>query len=171
MTLISTVNVTGSSASTISLTSIPQIYTDLLLKASIRTGQSAIYQFTFGTFNGSSSTFSSRRLEGSGTQVGSATGSNHNFVFTNANTSTSNTFGSLEMYIPNYAGSTNKSFSMEQITENNSSEAWMNILAGLWATTSAITSITFDSGGSNYLVGSSVSLYGITKGSGGATVS
>jgi len=85
-------------------------------------------------------------------------------------TATANTFGNGSLYIPNYAGATNKSLSFDSVAENNATSAWLQITAGLWSSTAAITRITL-SGWTALAAGSTVSLYTITKGSGGATVS
>ena len=72
------------------------------------------------------------------------------------------------MYIPNYTGSTNKSISVDSVTENNATNNLMNIQAGLWSNTAAITSILFTSDtAGGFLAGSTISLYKITKGSDG----
>ena len=84
---------------------------------------------------------------------------------------TSNTFGNTSVYIPNYAGSTNKSVSSDAVTENNATTASQQILASIWNNTSAITSIFVSDTGSNLVQNSTASLYGILRGSGGATVS
>jgi hypothetical protein len=52
------------------------------------------------------------------------------------------------MYIPNYAGSSNKSVSIDAVTENNATAAEANLVAGLWSSTAAITSITLYNYGS-----------------------
>ena len=94
-----------------------------------------------------------------------------NFVFdTIGNTATANTFNSTTFYIPNYAGSTNKSFSFDQVNENNTTAANQVLGSVLWSNTAAITSISLTSPGYNFVQYSTASLYGITKGSGGATV-
>jgi hypothetical protein len=86
---------------------------------------------------------------------------------------TSNTFSSTQVYIPNYAGSTNKSVSIDHVTENNATNAYFSgIVAGLWSNTAAITSVKIlDQDGGSLVAGSTASIYGILKGSGGATVS
>ena len=93
-----------------------------------------------------------------------STGFRWNYV--NASPSTANTFTNNQIYIPNYAGSTNKSVSIESVVENNSSDNMMNILAGLWSNTAAITTITFLPD-ANWVAGSTISLYGILKGTDG----
>jgi hypothetical protein len=82
----------------------------------------------------------------------------------NGNTSTSNTFGNGSIYIPNYAGSNNKSVSTDVVVENNATESSQYLLAGLWSDTSAITTIRLYSRNShNFLQYSTAYLYGISN--------
>jgi hypothetical protein len=69
------------------------------------------------------------------------------------------------MYIPNYAGSTNKSFSTESATENNGTGADLVMRAHLWSNTAAITSIKLfaANGSGNFGQYSTAVLYGISK--------
>lgn len=175
MTLVSTVTVGAGGASSIDFTSIPQTGTDLLLVVSPRS------QVT-GTvltlkFNGSSTGYSDRRLFGYGSGVGSgsnyASGTEMVSGYAASSGETANTFGNNAIYIPNYSSSsTNKSVSSDGAYENNATSNFMSITAGLWSNTSAITSINlYIYGGGTFAQYSTASLYTITKGSGGATVS
>lgn len=150
----------SASAATVQFTSIPQTYTDLVLFVSAR------HDFTnvAGTiaFNGVTTGFTYRGLTGDGVNAGSDTLARA--YYASKSTWTANTFSSNIIYIPNYAGSTNKSFSMEQVAENNAADVDIAIRAGLWANTAAITSLSLDTS-SNFVSGSLFSLYGITKGS------
>lgn len=168
MTLIGTANASGSSAS-FEFTSIPQTGTDLYLVISTRNAESGYFGYAYVGFNGSTSNLTMRRLRGNGSSVSSGTNTDLEMA-ANASGTTSNTFNSAEAYIPNYTGSTNKSVSFDWVMENNVTEAYQQINAGLWSNTAAITSIQIY-GFTNFAVGSTASLYTITKGSGGATVS
>jgi hypothetical protein len=84
---------------------------------------------------------------------------------------TSNTFLSGALYLPNYAGSTQKSFSVDSVGENNSTTAYQVLTAGLYNQTTAITALSVLTYGSSLVQYSTASLYGILKGSGGASVS
>jgi hypothetical protein len=157
-----------SAAASIEFTSIPQTFTDLLLLVSARsTTASGSYTATFLRFNGSSSNLSQRRLYGNGSSVGSDNEANIIVTVPRAG-ATSNTFSSNTIYIPNYTGSTNKSVSIDNVTENNASLVLTDITAGLWSNTAAITTITL-AADSTFVAGSTISLYGITKGSDGVT--
>lgn len=169
MTLIETVTLTGNAAS-ISFSSIPQDATDLVLLTSLRSNAASGASPATIRFNGSSSNFTGRRLLGSGSGV---TNDNlTNGAFDGYQMDTSNTFGSTTCYIPNYTGSTYKSFSSDHVTEANQTTAYQALFANLWSNTAAITSLSIHpNGAENFVAGSTVSLYKILKGSGGATVS
>jgi hypothetical protein len=160
---IATVSVPSNQA-TISFSVIPSTYTDLVLKMSTRSsGQESgnTWDNMSIQFNGSSASFTARDLYGLGASAGSGT-----FVtggMANGNNATSSTFSSVDVYIPNYAGSNNKSFLVDAVTENNSTVAIQNLTAGLWSNTAAITSITFGMVTNSYVTNSTATLYGISK--------
>lgn len=166
--LISSVTVGSGGASSVSFSSIPATYTDLCVVVS---AQHTGYGITcMLTLNGSSSNFSMRELYGTGSSVASQT-TTDGAVFIDGGPS--GPPNSAQLYFPNYAGSTYKSFSMENVTEANATSARQQIQAGLWSNTAAITSITFTPIFGVNLFGqySTFYLYGLLKGSGGATVS
>lgn len=162
------------SAGTITFSSIPNTYTDLLIMVSVR-GNSA--PFLGMGFNGSTSNFSNRKLEGDGSGAYGASRADTFVGYMSGSASTSNTFANGIIYIPNYAGSTNKSFSADLVSENNATGANQQIVAGLWSNTAAISSVELYEWGSgnsknNFAANTSATLYGITKGSsGGVSVS
>jgi hypothetical protein len=157
--LIASTTVGSGGAATIDFTSIPSTYTDLCVKASIRlTGADDYFVIQF---NSSSSSYTIRVLEGSGSSVSS--GSN-TILYSRAtkSTQTASTFGSAEIYVPNYAGSTNKSLSMDSTQENNATASAMTLGAGLWSNTAAITSISLIQPGGMLLAQYSTAyLYGV----------
>lgn len=155
----------GSAAATIEFTNIPGTYTDLSLGMSLRSADSVRQSSILLSLNGSTSSFSSRSLRGSGSAASSFQyGTARALGQINGDTSTSNTFASVEVYIPNYAGSTNKSYSVTAAQEDNQTEAYIEAEAGLWSNTAAITSVAVTvTGGGNFKSGSSAFLYGITK--------
>jgi hypothetical protein len=167
----------GSSAASIVFSSIPQNFTDLMLVCSVR-GNSGTGEYIVGSFNSNTTGYVARVLSGSGSGSGATStfttgAASRIFTYAVGNDATANTFCNSQVYIPNYAGSVNKCYSSEGVMENNATLSIQEILSGLWSNTAAITSITLVpfSGGAAWLAGSTISLYGITKGSGGATVS
>lgn len=163
---IATVTVGSGGASSIEFTSIPSTYTDLCVKLSLRSAQSSTRDDVRISFNGSTSGYSLKYLQGTGSSAGSSSVSGFGYLFdqnaVNGDTSTANTFSNTEMYIPNYTGSNQKSVSWDRVIENNTTAAYAGLNAGLWTGTSAITSIKFVSeSASNYLQYSTATLYGI----------
>ena len=154
----------GSDASSIEFTSIPGTYTDLLLMTSLRSDRADVADVVKLQFNSNTSNYSARSILGTGSSALSTTYSGSEAGYSTAGSNTANTFSNDEFYIPNYAGSTNKSFSVTSVTETNNATAYMHALAGLWSNTAAITSLKLTVlYGTNFKSGSSAFLYGITK--------
>jgi len=168
-TLISS-QVLASSASSVTFSSIPATYTDLVVKISAsgtRTDQ-AYDSITF-TFNGDSSTVYSYRnlygLSGSvGSLNGSAGGAVQAAVYDDTALATANTFGNAEIYIPNYTSANYKSISADSVSETNAANGAITALgAALFSKTTAISSITFAQALNNIAQYSSFYLYGISN--------
>jgi hypothetical protein len=155
----------STAAASIEFTSIPVTYTDLVILGSARNTATSADTLLF-SLNGSSTGFTARFLQGNGASASSST---IDRFAANAvgGSETSNTFSNFQIYIPNYAGSTNKSYSTDTVSENNSTTAFQTLIAGLWSNTAAITSLTLTTGSGNLAIGTTISLYGITKGSDG----
>ncbi len=163
---IATVTVGSGGSSTMEFTAIPASFTDLLVKISARDGRPTNkYNYIEIQFNGSTSTYNIIDLGGTGSAAYSAAndlGSNKPYAFGDAAGSTTSTFGNSEIYIPNYAGSNAKSMSIDNVTENNGTEARMVLSAASWSGTSAITSIKLTAyGGNSFVQYSTATLYGI----------
>lgn len=159
----SAVVVGSGGAATIDFNSIPSTFTDLVLKYSIRQSNASAFSTLQITLNGSTSTFTGRYLEGNGATASSATTPARFIGYLNASTSTADTFSNSEIYFPNYAGSTNKSFSVDYAGENNATTSYMGLLGNLWSTTSAITSISLVPSTGTILQHSTAYLYGVSN--------
>lgn len=159
----SAVTVGAGGAASIDFTSIPSTYTDLVVKLSSRTARANVVDFIQINFNGSATSFTARGIEGNGSSAASFTDT----VFigsTSGSSSTASTFGTLEVYIPNYTGSTNKSYSVDAVGENNGTTAYSDLVAGLWSNTAAITSIKLLSAtASNFSQYTTAYLYGVSN--------
>lgn len=159
-------NVLGSDTATVTFSSIPGTgYTDLAVLVSARSARaSALADTLLIGFNGATTNLTFRALYGSGSIAGSFSGSTGGAFDLPAANATASTFGSGLVYIPNYAGSTNKSFSWEGAQESNGTESYITVGAGLWSQTTAISSIELSTTNTqNFKSGSSFFLYGITK--------
>jgi len=161
--LIASSTVGSGGAASIDFTSIPATYTDLALVLSLRSaGVNTPYARL--RFNGSSTGYTNKRLNGDGSTAGSGSPTDAYIVLGVANTSsqTSNTFSSHSVYIPNYAGSNNKSTSSDNASENNATTAYIYLMAGLWSNSAAITSIAItEESAANWGQYSTAYLYGV----------
>jgi hypothetical protein len=158
-TKIAAVTVGSGGAANIEFTSIPQTYTDLVMKVSIRNVNDTADSYL--RFNGATTNFSDRWIYGTGSGTAdSTTNSNIDFLVTRS-TFTANVFGNSEFYIPNYTGSTNKSVSVDSVSENNATTSYQLLSAGLWSQTTAITSIQIVANNGNLAQHSTATLYGI----------
>lgn len=160
---ISTVTVGAGGVSSITFTSIPQIYTDLLIKISGRITRPGVSTDIYAVnFNGTTTNETCRRIEANGSAVYSA---NNALMFAyqaNGTGATANVFGNGEFYIPNYTGSINKAGFSDGVSEDNTSTAYMGMSATLWSNTAAITSIElFGDSGTGFTQYSTATLYGI----------
>lgn len=166
MTLIETKTL-GTAAAQIEFTSIPQDGTDLVALASTRSTVASIVGSIEIKPNGAAGTF--RRLWGEGTGGAYTDALSAMIGFTSAASNTADTFGNTSFYVPNYTASQNKSISIDSVSEGNSGQIYMLLGAGLSSNTAAVTSLTFASG-ANFVAGSTISLYKITKGTDGIVV-
>lgn len=157
--LIQTITVGAGGAASIDFTSIPATYTDLLVLCSVRTNRAADTDGLYIKINGTNGT--ARRLLGDGaTATSDSTADIRNTA--PGNTVTASTFGNVSIYLPNYAGSTNKSLSIDGVGEGNTASTIQMFTAGLWSTTTAINQITLlPVVGTLLQQYSSASLYGI----------
>jgi hypothetical protein len=158
---IASVTVGSGGAANIDFTSIPSTYTDLLVKFSGRTDTTQ-YLVSL-SFNGSTSNFTRRSVVGDGSTTASFSGSDGQNIVASMSSDTANTFGNTEIYVPNYAGSTYKSVSIDTVEENNGTTARALLGAILWSNTAAITSFTLTPVSGNFVQYSTATLYGISN--------
>jgi hypothetical protein len=152
----------NASAASVTFANIPQTgYTDLKIVISGRTNRSLEVDGLNISFN-TGGTYSGRRIYGAGSGTPGSDTTYAGMPFMTAATATTNTFGNAEIYVPNYLGSTAKSFSIDGVGENNATTTYMGLGAGLWSGTAAITQITIaPETGTAILSGSTFSLYAL----------
>jgi hypothetical protein len=170
MTLIGTPVVAGSGGlSSVTFSSIPSTYTDLVLRISARTDRSYPIDQLKMSFNGVSSGYSYIDADSQGSSPyfgGSSSASVIYSSWTTGATATANTFGNVEIYIPNYTSSYAKSALITGVSENNSATSYINLVSGVWSYSGqpAITSINFVMDvGTIFTQYSSFYLYGINN--------
>jgi hypothetical protein len=160
----------SATASSVTFSNIPQNYTDLKLVVSGRTD--AAQGVTQLSFNGLTTNLSSRIIYG----IGSGTPGSVSYAsviragYIVGTDYTASTFANNEIYIPNYTSSSNKSVSIDSVGENNATEVYSSLNAGLWAASAAITSLTLTvlnnstGAAANFVTNSTFTLYGISNG-------
>lgn len=162
--LIEAKNLT-SAASSVTFSAIPGTYTDLKLVCSVKSAYTGgPYDYWQGNFNGVTTGYTTRQINAYyNTTVTSGSGSSFGWGAMNGSGSgsTASTFTNTEVYIPNYAGSNYKSYSADNVTENNGQYHELDMYAGLWSNTAAITSIYLNAQNGNFVADSSFYLYGI----------
>jgi hypothetical protein len=158
-------NVLGSSAKSVTFSAIPGTFTDLVIRLSLRAANASVSPTVYYLFNSDAlgaSGYSWTRLTGNGSSGGTSQSTNFGAgaFFANGDSSTSNTFSSNEIYIPNYLASSNKPVSVFSATETNATAVTIATHAELYSVTTAISSIKLEAD-VNFLTGSSFYLYGI----------
>lgn len=169
-TPIATTAVGSGGAANIEFTSIPNTYTDLLITYSLRGVNAHNYSYVNITFNGSTTGYSNTAIFSDGQSVNRV----QVYIYTTltylwggihqGGSTTSNTFGNGQIYIPNYAGSSAKVLGIEQVSENNATaidSCFALLNSGLWDNTAAITSIKLENDYGNWAQHSTATLYGI----------
>lgn len=158
--------VLSTATSTVTFSSIPQTYTDLVIRASLRNDQGDAFGGAYVKPMSANGLYSWTRLFGVGTAGTSSnrTSSANDWTLVsgesiNAASSTANTFSSHEFYFPSYTTSQQKVASLFNATEREANIAYLSSYAALVRNTSAITSI--DIGTGSFVAGSSFYLYGI----------
>ena len=149
----------GGTAS-VTFSSIPSTYTDLLVKASAR--NSAVRYMRLQV-NSVTSGYTGKLLRGNGSAVASfdETSFFTDGIVGDAIGTGASLFNNQEFYIPNYRSSTVKSVTGDGVQEDNVTGAYQMLTAGLSSDTAAITSITISPDTGTLQQYSSFYLYGI----------
>jgi hypothetical protein len=150
----------GSAVQTVTLSSIPATYTDLVV---VVNAQASTQSDLYLTFNGDTSAlYSNTILYGDGTSIGSRrdTRSNAYMVLTYYGAVTTTAGASIHtVNIMNYSNTTTHKTVLSRCSAG---AAGVDASVGLWGSTAAITSMTFDLPSTRtFSVGSTFTLYGI----------
>jgi hypothetical protein len=162
----SAVTVGSGGAATVAFSSIPATYTDLAVLFSGRLstdpfGEAEIWCELGFNGDGAHVNNTGKLLTGNGSAASSST--NYTFFYIPTSSATASTFANTLIYIPNYAGSSQKSFSIDSVQENNTTGARMHLSAGLWTGTAAITTFTIYPRSGNFAQYSTAYLYGVSN--------
>jgi hypothetical protein len=157
----------ASAASSVTFTSIPQNFTDLILVTNEKQTSTRASALRFNSDSGSN--YTQTGLYGTGSTAGSYRTTSTTLIYYSyyAASTTSNFNMNSIVHINNYSNTTtNKTV----LSRANNADNGVDAIVGLWRNTAAITSITLTMENlSNFSAGSTFNLYGIVSGSNKAT--
>jgi hypothetical protein len=157
---IATVTVGGGGSSSITFSSIPSTFKHLQIRAIARNSISTTEAYI--TLNGATNASYRHLLYGDGSAAAAFSATNGYLLESTGTSQSSNVFGVGVIDILDYAN-TNKNKTIRSLTGyDNNGSGIVGLFSGLWATTSAITSITVTPyPTSNFVQYSHFALYGI----------
>jgi hypothetical protein len=142
----------GTAAASVTLSSIPSTYTDLVL---VVNGSATSNNTAYMQFNGDTSTnYSATQIYSTGSAAGTNRQTSSNFMWLGEFYTNS----TLIVQIPNYANTT--TFKNE-LCRTSTPSAYLHAIVGLWRSTAAINSITATMTSTTYASGTTFNLYGI----------
>lgn len=150
----------GSAQPSITFSSIPSTYTDLVLI--INTGFSNSGQDLLGRVNGDTgNNYSTTILRGNGSNPSSLRSSNSTNMYFDWTSITQNAINAI--YIINYMDYSNTTTYKTVINTMNDANWATEANVNLWRSTAAINSILVFPSSGNFITGTTATLYGITK--------
>jgi hypothetical protein len=155
---LKTATISGSSTNTVTFSSIPATYTDLVVvfNGALTSGT---YDCLTSFNNDTSTNYSITGIRGNGSTVTTNTVANRNYIYPDYFTAVTTTFESnFIMHINNYSNTTTYK---TVLTRANTLSRYVAASVNLWRSTAAINTITFLAGANNWAAGTTFSLYGI----------
>jgi hypothetical protein len=163
-TLISS-NTLGSSTTTVTFSSIPQTYTDLVLVMMARGTGAGTDRDIYMRFNSdSASNYSRTRLYGNGSSALSTRESSVAQITIGnmpASSASSSEFNTAIININDYSNTTTYKTALLRENTNGSWGGTVFAIVGLWRNTAALTSVSFTPDSGDFSSGSTFKLYGI----------
>ena len=150
----------GTASATVTFNSIPQTYTEIVLVGSYTATATLDTRLTFNSDTGTN--YSATRLMGDGTSATSNRSSNRAFIDLNYVGGVGTTAPTVStLHIMNYSNTTTYKSTLLRANEMSGTYQGTELIAGIWRSTSAITTITITTSTSTYAAGSSFILYGV----------
>ena len=150
----------GGSSTNVTFNSISGSYTDLVLVIANVTAQIDNVAITLNSDTGSN--YSRTIINGNGSTASSSKNSNQSYLYTMyKDTAGGDPVMSISQF-QNYSNSTAYKTVLTRQETNSSGTKAIQAMVSLWRSTSAITSISINSGNANFNSGSTFTLYGIT---------
>ena len=152
----------GTAVASVTFSSIPQTYTDLILVnyfATTTINEDAYVQFNSDT----GSNYSRTHVRGNGTSAGSGRATNQTYILIDLDSSgsTLNTGLQTNVQILNYSNTTSNKTLLSRSGTTGGSFTGTSLIAGLWRNTAAISTILVGCTTNTFVVGSTFTLYGI----------
>lgn len=155
-------------ASSVTFNNIPQTYTDLKICISARGTSADYYDPIFMKVNGATGLYSDTVNFGQNSTVtparnsyGASTAVMLGYV--SSVNATTNAFGMVDIYIPNYAGNVFKQIFSNSTCENNSTSSYLiSYSSCLFRGAGPVVTLAFNTNG-NMVQGTSITLYGISR--------
>ena len=168
---IATATVTTSGVRTLDFSSIPGTYTALEIRGIVRVtapSETSMRSMLIKLNNSTSTTSAYHWIQGNGSSVGASANSGTTSIYADVLIPTGAgadpNFGAFTMNIQDYA-STTKNKTMRMFFGGNhtgySADSFIWLQSALWVSTSAVNRLTFDSPSYDFVVGSTLALYGI----------
>ena len=156
-------NTLSSAAATLTFSSIPGTYTDLILICSMTGNTTSIdTRVVFNSDTGSN--YSATRLMGDGSSATSNRSSNRAWIDLNYVGGVGTTAPTTSiLQINNYSNTTTNKTTLLRANEMSGTFQGTEAIVGLWRNTAAITSMTITASNDNFKSGSTFSLYGIAS--------
>jgi hypothetical protein len=156
---IATQTVSGSSTGTITFSSIPSTYTDLIVVSNFG---NAVAARLYLRFNGiTTNTYSDTYITGTGGAFSGRDSTQNAMTIGGAWNGFSTTLSATNiLQVMNYANTTTFKSILSRSANDKGGSGSVDALVGLWQSTTAITSLSLI-GGSNFLANSTFTLYGI----------
>lgn len=153
----------GSAVATVTFSSIPSSYTDLVLISNAASTGTSIYN-TYVQFNADTSgtSYSSTVLEGNGTAALSTKYTNRAWIYVDAYGTLTNSFSNNAILnVQNYANTSTYKTLIGRTNRASGTNAETVAVVGLWRSTAAISTLLYTVDSSTFAIGSTFTLYGI----------
>jgi hypothetical protein len=153
-------NTASGSSTNVTFSSISGSYTDLVLIIANVTAQIDNVGITLNSDTGSN--YSRTILNGNGSTATSSRNSNQTYLYTMYKDTVGGDPAMSISQFQNYSNSTTYKTVLTRQETNSSGTKSVQAMVSLWRSTSAITSISINSGNANFNSGSTFTLYGIS---------
>lgn len=151
-------NTLSSATTTVTFSSIPATYTDLVLAINYQASGGAVYvQYRLNSDGGTN--YSRTWLYGNGTSAASSRGSNETYIYADSGVYAAT--GNWATLITNFNNYSNTSTHKTTLSRYGEASIGTEASVHLWRSTAAISSIAITTSSNNFGIGSTFTLYGI----------